>query len=135
MFRFDLGLAGASGAGHFPPFDRLHVDIEVFYRENHRQLLRHRTLPEIRNPPPSTLHPPRYQTEKGVLELFKKSYYSGSGFQLLLRSHSEVKNSLFFDEGAQGHLYSGAHLHGSHVQSSQSHLGLEHLLMMNLFEF
>ena len=30
MFRFDLGLAGASGAGHFPPFDRLNVDIEVF---------------------------------------------------------------------------------------------------------
>ena len=86
-------------------------------------------------PQPPTLHPPRYQTQKGVLELFKKSYYSGSGFQLLLRSHSEVKNSLFLDEGAQGHLYSGAHLHGSHVQSSQSHLGLEHLLMMNLFEF
>jgi len=34
-------------------------------------LFRHRTLPEIRNPPPSTLHPPRYQTEKGVLELLK----------------------------------------------------------------
>ena len=34
-------------------------------------LLRHRTLPEIRNPPPSTLHPPRYQAEKGVLELLK----------------------------------------------------------------
>jgi len=34
-------------------------------------LLRHRTLPEIRNSPPSTLHPPRYQTEKGVVELLK----------------------------------------------------------------
>ena len=32
-------------------------------------LLRHRTLPEIRNSPPSTLHPPRYQTEQGVVEL------------------------------------------------------------------
>ena len=33
------------------------------------RLLRHRTLSEIRNSPPSTLHPPRYQTEKGVVEL------------------------------------------------------------------
>ena len=33
MFRFDLGLAGASGAGHFPPFDRLHVAFEGFVEE------------------------------------------------------------------------------------------------------
>ena len=33
MFRFDLGLAGASGAGHFPPFDRLHVPLEGFFEE------------------------------------------------------------------------------------------------------
>jgi len=36
-------------------------------------LLRHRTLPEIRNSPPSTLHPPRYQTQKGVVELLESS--------------------------------------------------------------
>jgi len=30
MFHFDLGFARAYGAGHFPPFDRLNVDIEVF---------------------------------------------------------------------------------------------------------
>ena len=39
MFRFDLGLAGASGACHFPPFDRLHVPFEGFVEEGVRNRL------------------------------------------------------------------------------------------------
>ena len=42
---------------------------ETLWESPTDRLLRHRTLPEISNSPPSTHHPPRYQTEKGVLEL------------------------------------------------------------------
>ena len=42
-----------------------------FSHRDRNSINRHRTLPENRNSPPSTLHPPRYQTEKGVLELLR----------------------------------------------------------------